>query len=318
MRIMEIGERALIEKIQRIFSLRDLDDCAEIDFNGRRLVFTTDCISKKSHIPDDVSWKSVGKFLAAINLSDVASMGATPLYFLSTALLPGNFDLESFEEFFEGLSEMLTDYGVTYIGGDLKESNEISFCGFAIGELAGDGMYRTGWRSGDVVGVTYNLGRVAAAHYLYKLGYDTGEEIIRVIPRVNEGRLLRELGVRKCTDLSDGVYSSALQLMKLNGVGFEFYLSKDILHPLALTVMEKYDVNMEYLAFGYGGDYELMFAVDENMWDYIERSLRQRNIEVKKIGRVIEEGFYVVIDDERKKPRYGGYEHFRERDCKSC
>lgn len=313
----ELGERSLIEKIQKIFQMSILDDCAEIEVGGRKLVLTTDCISRETHIPRGVSWKSVGRFLGAINLSDVASMGAIPRYFLSTALLPRDFDVEWFEEFYKGLNEILKEFEVTYIGGDLKESSDIVFCGFCIGELLGDGMYRANWKKGDVVGVTYGLGRTAAAYYLYSLGHDVGENILKVVPRVKEGHMLRELGVRKCTDLSDGVYSSALQLMKLNNIGFEFYLTKEILHPLAVYVSENYEVDLEYLAFGYGGDYELMFAVDESEWEIIEEGMKRRNVEVKKIGRIIDDGLFVVVDNERKVAKYRGYEHFKKGCCEN-
>lgn len=310
--LSEEGERNLIKEILKIFNEDIHDDCAVLQHLDGDAVITTDCISEKAHIPKGVSWKKVGRFFGAINLSDVAAMGAVPKFFLSGGVLPKDFCNENLIEFFTGLKEILDEFSVRYVGGDIKEGSAFSFCGVCVGLLPhGKGMFRDRWKEGDIVGITGNLGKAAAGYILYGEGQDDGSLILDVNPRVREGIALREVGVEKCMDLSDGVYASALQLMEINDIGFEFYLSDDILHPLALKVHKEFKVDKEFLAFGYGGDYELMFAVAEDEWESLEKKMVERGFPVKKIGKVIKEGLYVVIDGVRKEARYEGYEHFR-------
>jgi len=310
--LSEEGERNLIREILKIFNEDIHDDCAILPNLDGDLVITTDCISEKVHIPKGASWKKVGRFFGAINLSDLAAMGAIPKFFLSGGVLPTNFQKENLIEFFTGLKEMLDEFSVGYVGGDLKEGNSFSFCGVCIGLLPhGKGMLRDGWEEGDVVGITGNLGKAASGYILYKEGMDDGSLLLDVFPRVREGIALREFGVEKCMDLSDGVYASALQLMEINDIGFEFYLNDDILHPIALEIHREFGIDKEFLAFGYGGDYELMFAVEEEEWKSLENKMAERGIQIKKIGKVIRDGLYVVIDGVRKEAKYEGYEHFR-------
>lgn len=270
------------------------DDCAVIDFGTFYLVITTDMLHRETDFPDMLSPWRIGWMSVAVNLSDIAAMGAKPLFFCISIGFPEDF-LTWIREMMEGMEACASKYNVSIITGDLDRHDELTLVGTAIGSARKDRLItREGARVGDLLCVTGLLGEAAAAIRTYNA------EMMVPNPRVEEGISLAESNaVTSMTDISDGLATSAYDLVEASKVGFDI---KERSLPIP-DVVRGNSANREdtlYLALHYGGDYELLFTVDPGMKDEIK-------VPMTVIGEVIDErGVY--LDGVKLEPK--GYRHF--------
>ncbi len=283
MRLRDIGERKIIDRIWEIMGERqDYDDAVVYDIGDDYLLITTDYIGEGTHFLSDVSFRKVGEFFASVNLSDIAAMGGVPKYFMAAMFFPRDFYAQNLEEFILGMNAILKKYNVEYRGGDLKESEKAGAVGIAIGFVEKDKILRRkGAREGEKIFVTGKLGKQGASYILWKMGRADFEDVISIVPRVEEGKILAGKA-SACIDLSDGIIASAMQMQDVNNLGFHVNLLDLPLHPLALEVMEDYSIPLEKI-LNFGGEYELMYTSSTKIIGY-------------EVGEVV-----------RKKIDYGGY-----------
>jgi len=158
MDLQEIGEFGLINRIRRWATSSDPalvqgigDDVAVIGKGLTALLVTTDILIEDIHF--DLSWTdpyTLGRKSLAVNLSDIASMGGTPKYFLISIGLPKNLPLSFVSSFYQGLKKEAKRYQVELIGGDTSLSQKIviNICLLGAGRKR-DLLYRRGARLGD-------------------------------------------------------------------------------------------------------------------------------------------------------------------------
>ncbi|PMP73924.1 MAG: thiamine-phosphate kinase [Aciduliprofundum sp.] len=312
MEMKDLGERKIIEELMRIFGTVVEDDSFYFDAGDSYILITTDVITRRTHIPEAVKPEQAGYFFGALNLSDIAAMGGRPRFFLSAYSVSRDFSMEYFLSFNRGLKYCLDKYSTKLVGGDMKEGYDFTAAGIVIGEVEKDGiMERRNFRPGQVVAVTNNLGYNAAGYYLWKNGEMEGADImLKIEPRINEGRMLSRLGVRAAMDLSDGVFSAISQIKRQTGTGFRISMDHVPVHPLALEVSRRYSIPIEEISLNFGGEYELIFSVDPDIWDRVRKGMEDNGYMVREIGRtwegeniIIKDGREAVIDER-------GYEHF--------
>lgn len=176
--------------------------------------------------------RQIGARAAAVNLSDLAAMGARPVCLLAAFGLPTGYEQAA------ELAEGIASFGVPLAGGDLSRAGELTVTVTAVGR-AERPVLRSGGRPGDVLAVTGTLGRQAASGY-------TAE----VTPRLAEGSLLAACATAMI-DLSDGIAADAERLARASGCGCRVLLDR---LPLADGA------TVEQAATG-GEDYELLAAV---------------------------------------------------------
>ncbi len=313
MEIGKLGERKIIRLIRSVYRYKWPDsDAAYIDFGKKRILITTDSITRHSHIPNCAMPEDVGYFFAAINLSDIAAMGGTPKYFMSSFILPDSLDSDYLVSLEAGIRRCLSRYHVKMIGGDLKEGRELSMTGIAIGEVDKlKMMQRLRVRDGDAICVTGSLGGNAAGYYLWKRGSKEGaRKLLDVHPRINEGKFLSENGVRASIDLSDGVYSAISQLKDATGLGFEIYYDNVPVDKLARKLSLRYGTSLEQMCLNFGGDYELFFSIKESMLNALMRNAKRKRIRITRIGTVTGTDNFLVKGTKRERITKRGYEHF--------
>lgn len=313
MEIGKLGERKIISLIRSLYSYKWPDsDAAYVDFGKKRILITTDSITRYAHIPGCAKPGDVGYFFAAINLSDIAAMGGTPRYFMSSFILPASLDSGYLVSLEAGIKRCLGKYHVKMIGGDLKEGKELSMTGIAIGEVSrSQMMQRLRIRSGDALCVTGSLGGNAAGYYLWKKGSKHGaRKMLDVDPRINEGKFLSKNGVRAAIDLSDGIYSAISQLREATGLGFEICFGSIPVDPLARKLSLKYGIGIEQMCLNFGGDYELLFSVSESRLKSLMKNAKRKGFRITKIGTVTGADNFLITGARRKKITKHGYEHF--------
>ena len=325
-KLSDLGERRAIHLISNILSKGDVavgvgDDCAALEFGKDFLLVSTDMVSKKTHIPKIMTPWQIGRFIIAINLSDIAAKGGKPLGLVLSLGLPKDTPELFLKELIEGADDCATTYGTSIIGGDTKENPNIIVCGTVFGIVRkNEFMSRKGAKPGDIVAVTGTLGKAGAGYYALKHNTENKKILNGLLEpkaRLQEGMALAgEKIVTSCMDISDGLSSSLYQLQELNNVGFEIEKEKI---PLAQTLFklarEKRQLDAYEYALHFGGDYELLLTIPPDKFEKAVQSVEKVGNRITLIGRVTKDNKITIISNETKKILQNrGYEHFRRSD----
>jgi thiamine-monophosphate kinase len=323
-RLADLGERAAIQRIAGILSKGTNqvgigDDCAAIDIGNKYLLVTTDMMFQRTHIPAQMTPYQMGWFLVAINLSDIAAKGGTPLGVVCSWGLPKTTSESFLRQLAKGADACAVYFGTTIVGGDTKENDAITLCGTAFGTVKKDEfMPRTGARPGDVVAVTGTLGRAGVGYYALK-GKKKEKKLwnglLEPMPRLMEGRLLaKQRVVTSSMDLSDGLSASLYQLQETNAVGFE--IRKDAL-PLSPALRrfctKNPSIDPYAVALHFGGEYELLVTLPPQCFEKTRKTLRKHGANLTKIGMVRRKKDILLLDGKKKQILENkGYEHFKQ------
>ena len=245
------------------------DDCAVLPVGeGESLVFTTDMLAEGVHfLRPATSPRELGRKSLAVNLSDVASMGARPVATLLSLSLPADTAGTWAEEFMLGYRELSEAFGVTLAGGDTTRSAAgITINVTAIGRIADAHIKRrSGARPGDAILVAGELGLSGAGlHDILAGRYDTPAAAAHrnPLPQVAEGIWLGARSeVHAMMDLSDGLASDIRHIMERSGVGAAIDIGRI---PLAQGA------DVETAACG-GEDYKLLLTADAAAADRLRR-----------------------------------------------
>ncbi|MEI6841173.1 MAG: thiamine-phosphate kinase [Methanomicrobiales archaeon] len=246
-----MDERALLQEVYAIIGKEHcLDDCAVIPCGEQFLVATTDMLHETTDFPAGMTDWQIGWMSAAVTLSDIASMGATPSLLL---LAVGLDDPSRLGEILRGARDCCLEAGGYIAGGDIDHHTELTIVSSGIGMVAPDHILRrSGARVGDLVCVTGVLGCAQAALNGYHQ-YD--KALMEPRARVHEGEVLGRTGATSMMDISDGLAISLYDLLEANSCGYSIHREK-IPFPDGVPADEA-----TTLALYGGGDYELLFTV---------------------------------------------------------
>ncbi len=281
-KVSSIGERALISRLSEIFKASKgkksgqkgilvgtgSDDCAVLDLGGENcLVITTDMLHRTTDFPAEMTPWQMGWMSAAVNLSDIAAMGAEPAGLLMAIGMPADTEIAFVEELAKGIQACAEFCGTEVIGGDLDTHAELTITGTALGRVKKSQLLlRHGAKPGDIVCVTGYTGSAGAALEALLSGKQVSETVLKVllepIPRIKEARKLAESGaVTSMMDTSDGLAMSLYDLAKESHVGF--IILKNSL-PILREVREFVSNSEELteLSLYTGGDFELLMTID--------------------------------------------------------
>ena len=284
---------------------------------GMQLVACTDTLNAGVHFPAATVPQAIGWKALAVNLSDLAAMGAEPAWALLALSLP-QADAAFVEALADGLARLAAQHGVALVGGDTTRG-PLGLTVTALGQVAaGAALLRSGARVGDVVLVTGTLGDAAAgleiAQRASQGGVDAHAAWLRQrldypAPRVAAGLALRGLATA-CIDLSDGLLADLRHLCKASGVGAEVEL--DAL-PLSPALRASVPVaQAQAWALGGGDDYELCFCVAPAQVDPALARAQAAGVAARVIGRIVATPGVRVRDAQGRDyaPVRRGYEHF--------
>jgi thiamine-monophosphate kinase len=304
-----ISERRLIKRILKILESVIEDDCATIDADDRYIVVTTDMLHRETDFPLIMTPWQIGWMVVAVNLSDIAAMGASPAGILIAAGLTPKMNLSFTDELFKGLLDCASAFGTAILGGDIDSSRELTITGCALGFVEKELILRRkGARPGDLLCTTGFLGSAGAG--LYALNQSDIENefvncLLKPYPRLEEGRALAfSRSVTSMMDNSDGLALSIYDLSRINNVGFVVHEEE---LPIAPGIEELVGHEKAIkLAMTAGGDFELLFTVNPDRLDAAKKAC-----ELKVIGYAAREGSGLWIEREGKKRKINprGYEH---------
>ncbi|MDD2767123.1 MAG: thiamine-phosphate kinase [Methylococcus sp.] len=265
------------------------DDCAVLKFVAEtRLALTTDTLVAGVHFFSDADPERLGHKALAVNLSDLAAMGARPQWALLALTLPES-DSEWLSAFARGFFRLAERYGVQLIGGDTTRG-PLAVTVQALGMLAGNtAIARSGARPGDSVYVTGSLGLAGLG---LKLKQGTAKAWDRAAldkletpePRVGFGLRLHEFATA-CIDISDGLAADLGHILEQSGVAAEVDCE---LLPLSPTVRGYLaDTGDWDLPLSAGDDYELCFTAPPGADQAIRRAAEATGVPVSRIGTIL-------------------------------
>lgn len=225
---------------------------------GEQLVICTDTLVAGRHFPLSTSAHAIGWKSVAVNLSDLAAMGATPHSILLALSLP-QVDDAWLEDFSQGLFDCCAPYNVQLIGGDTTQSPHLTISVTALGWIpTAQGITRSGAQVGDYVVVSGQIGDAAFA--LQHLGHPLQQRLDYPTPRCELGQSLRGLA-SSMIDISDGLAQDLGHILKASGVGATLSLDQLPLDP-ALQALAP-EQRWQYALAG-GDDYELCFTLSKD------------------------------------------------------
>jgi thiamine-monophosphate kinase len=316
--ISSLGERAIIERIRARIPAQPSwviigigDDAAVIEPERNMLeVLTTDAFVEGVQFdrafvpPEDIGHKAL-----AVNLSDLAAMGAAPRAALLSLMLPAAWPVAHLDALLDGMLALAQRARISLVGGNITRSPgplivDVTVTGSVhrrriltrAGARAGDDLYVTGSIGGGATGLRElraNPASTSAAAMRYR----------RPEPRTRFGLLLgRNRAARSCVDLSDGLADGVRQIGEASGLGA-------VLDGRALPV-DHGSTSLQD-ALGGGDDYELLFTASPKLRRRLAgvRRLAQ-DLAVTKIGRMTADRAFVVEFDGKQEPLPVGFEHF--------
>ena len=288
------------------------DDAAVLELDrGERLVVTSDTLAAGVHFGEGDAAADIGYKALAVNLSDLAAMGATPRWCLLNLTLPSA-DPAWLEEFLQGFHELARTVDLALVGGDTTRG-PLSITVTALGSLAGDGcLRRDGARAGDRVLVSGCIGEAALALRGDIAGAASRDlalrALLRPMPRVRLGQALRRLA-SACIDVSDGLLADLGHLCEASALGAAVYLDR---LPVSAPLADLHEEDRWGLQLGGGDDYELCFCVPAQNLDKVMRLQSELGIPLTEIG-VMEAGDRPRClrgDGREFSPRSSGFDHF--------
>ena len=290
------------------------DDAALLRMpSGALLAVATDTLNADVHFPEDTLPGALGWKALAVNLSDLAAMGATPAWCTLSLSLPEG-DALWVERFLDGFLALAREHEVALVGGDTTRGS-LSVCVTVHGFVAeGRALTRAGARAGDDLWISGTLGDAAAALSQWRAGGACEpalrERLDRPTPRLALGRALAGIA-SACIDVSDGLLADAGHLCVASGVGAELQLAALPASPALATLFT--DETRHVLQAGGGDDYELCFSAAPAQRDAVLHAARAARTPVSQIGRIVAgNGVRALLADGGAwAPPQHGYEHFR-------
>ncbi len=292
------------------------DDCALLQMPiGKQLAVSVDTLVAGVHFPLDADAELIAERALRTNLSDLAAMGADPLWFTLALTLP-EANEEWLRNFSRGLFACAREYKIALIGGDTT-SGPLTITIQVMGTIApGTAMRRDGANIGDFILVTYNLGDGAAALAVIQdriycdessAGY-LHERFYRPVPRLQESALIRGLATA-ALDISDGLVADLQHICDASDVGAIIDVEN---LPLSSAVQSLNNPTqaLEWALSG-GDDYELCFTVAPEKMADVAMLIAQGKLNATVIGEIVP-GNKVICEYEGEPFTLAntGYQHF--------
>ncbi len=266
------------------------DDCALVFFNkNTKLATTVDTLIKGVHFPEDTSAQDIAYKSLAVSLSDLAAMGATPLYFTLALTLP-SVDKRWLKNFSESLKILAKQYNISLIGGDTsKGSLSITINATGIIEKP-RALLRSGAQVGDSVFVSNTLGDAALAWQQIQNHKTPSTALLKQFnrpdPQIKLAQLL--LGVaNSCIDISDGLQQDLSHILSRSKIGANINL---MTLPLSTEVAQYITDTQDWCVVLSGGDdYELCFTVPDTRINSVKTIEKNLCIKLTKVGVITKE-----------------------------
>ena len=293
------------------------DDAAVLDVSpGQQLAVSTDMLVAGVHFPENTDAVSIGHKSLAVNLSDLAAMGATPAWYTLNLSLP-QAEPTWLEGFCQGMFDLARKHNVALVGGDTTRGPltiGIQIMGFV---PHGQALKRAGARPRDRIYVTGLLGEAALGLRVTQGQLKLPDEYLanvltqlnRPLPRVSAGLKLRGLA-SACIDISDGLAADLGHILDASNVGARIHLKRLPLSPAYDSAFEQ--VGWQAALAG-GDDYELCFTIPPAQESAFRTASAQFGVACSYVGDIEAEAGLRIVDEQGAlyRSEQAGFNHFR-------
>ncbi len=286
--------------------------------DGMELAISTDMLVSGTHFFPDADPYLLGHKTLAVNLSDLAAMGATPRWATLALSLPSE-DASWLQRFSEGFFALADAYGVELIGGDTTRG-PLNLCVTIMGEVPrGKALRRSGALVGDDIWVSGALGTAALglAHLQGKIALPEGARLSCLAalqqpqPRVALGLALRDIA-HSAIDISDGLLADLGHILECSDAAAEVRYDRLPMSSLFASCGDVMPELAQHCVLSGGDDYELCFTAPVAQRDEIEMLATRLRLPLSRIGKIVsgrgckvraEDGSVMTIKE-------SGYDHF--------
>ena len=293
------------------------DDAAIVQVpNGQQLLISTDTLNCGIHFPQQTSAADIAFKTVAVNISDLAAMGATPKWATLNLSVP-SVDPQWLREFAASLHQQLAAFGVTLIGGDTTRG-PLSLTLTVMGVVAdGKALRRDRAQVGDLIVVSGTVGdaRLGLELALQKTTVNDSAHRDYLVQRLNQPTArIQHSGVIRdvahaAIDISDGLAQDLSHILRRSHCGAVIDVEKlPLSSALRFSLSEKQA--WQYALAG-GDDYELLFTVAPKDWPSLEQRLYQQSLTATVIGRMVApSGLQLRVDGKAVQMDSQGFQHF--------
>lgn len=332
-KIIEIGEKALIEEFLRpLFNPTNEknsvgDDCAAVEIPAGSLALIStdrvpaDLISFRTGV---LSLHGLGRYLAVLNLSDIAACGGVPLGLLLNCGIPSDFRVHEVLAIAKGFEEAAAQFGTRVVGGDVTSSRELSLSATVLGHVeAAHMLRRSGAKIGDTVFVSREIGLTPLAlHYCLErefFGWLSRDEILQlegqfasVAPEIELGRSLALSGdCSCCMDNTDGIAQSLSELARESACAILIHENKLQFGSLVRRASMELKKNATTLSLGPGADFGLVGTL-RGKWS-IKMAREQYGDNIRIIGDVVSgSGLHLRRGEKTEPLSVSGWNYFTQ------
>lgn len=321
---MAAGEFSLINRYFKTpLTRRDVtigvgDDCAVVSTPaGKQLAVTTDTLVQGIHFPSETSPADIASKAIAVNLSDLAAMGARPAWLMLALTLP-DFDESWVRDFADSFHATANRYGVELIGGDTTQG-PLSITIQAMGIIDPERiMRRNGAHPGDDIYISGTLGDAATGLKILQQGQLIDENQAWLVNRLNRPQARVELGCKasafcRCAiDISDGLAADLGHILEASDCGATVNIDRiPLSHQLVEYSSNRNGVDWNRVLSG-GDDYELCLVVAPENESRLMQLAGELSLPLTRIGTIEARGRLNFIDESGEKYLLNdtGYEHF--------
>lgn len=334
MELRELGELRLIRKLMSQFSpahplvVKGIGDDAAVTVldSNRYLLATTDMLVEGIHFSLTYTTPYLlGKRAVTISLSDIAAMGGTPTFLLTSIAIPTYISTEFIDIFYKGVKERCNEFDTNLIGGNTSSSERVVIGVSMLGEVKREQVvFRCGARVGDLICTTGYHGDSALGLKIWreKGGKEITDPFLKdamlehldPTPRVREGRLIGERRLATAMiDVSDGLILDLRHIAEASGVGARVWLDKVPISTALKRHLLDHPEDIQLPLAG-GEDYELIFTTSPDNISRIDELAKEVTIPITTIGEIVPEKEGIKVLDEKGATiplTIEGFEHFR-------
>lgn len=270
------------------------DDAAIFQVKEEQIVAAVDTFVDGIHFTKEtLTAEQIGRRLLAVNLSDMAAMGATPLFYLVSIVIPKHATRSFIEKIFSGMDALAKQYKIDLIGGDTVSGKELVISLTILGSVPeGKARLRSEARAGDIVFVTGTLGDAAAGLELLLTNDQTLPEIDQQYlikrhqeprPQISFAKALRPLQRLALNDISDGIANELHEIAEASQVQITI---DDEKLPLSPALQHYSEEKQKQFAYFGGEDFELVGTVSQADFSLIQAIGERLSIKITEIGTV--------------------------------
>jgi thiamine-monophosphate kinase len=311
-----MNEQEIVRRARELFSDRIGDDGAVVGDQ----VFTADMLVEDVDFTRDTPLASIARKSLAVNLSDLAAMGASAAYALVSLALP-EWAAERVEEILKPLAESAKRYGIEIVGGDLSRGEKLTIAITAIGRIATRPLLRSGAKPGDRIYLSRPIGGSAAglkwsrregggleSYAERELIESAVRRNIEPEPEIVLGALLAaEPSVSSCIDVSDGLSTDLQHVCSASSCGAEVERERIPVFPNLLELGPRLGINVRDAVLHGGEEYALLFTSSLRESELSSRLKRP----VYMIGRMVSGSGVVLKENGIAQPLEArGFDHF--------